>query len=715
MSNESTPQSGGVSHGDNASGNIAITGGVQGDVIINRPAAPPLPQPRQLRKPVADFTGREKEVAALLDALRDGGGPGISGISGMGGIGKTELALLVADRLRDDYPDAQLFVEMRGIDERPLAAAEALASCIRAFLGPEAGLPDSIDDLTRLYLSVLSGKRALVLLDNAADGEQVRPLVPPQGSALLVTSRLAIKLPGLVRVTLDQLNPEEASALLRQISPRVTLETASRICHLCGYLPLAIRAAGSLLDISPDLHPAEYAAQLLDERTRLESIGAEGVEIGVEASFNLSYTRLNPETARVFRCLAVFRGTFDATAEESVCEDAGHKRLSELVRRSLALYEEKTGRYRLHDLARVFAGSRLSDAERDAGARRHAEHYQRALAAANALYLKGGDEIARELALFDRERANIESGQAWAAANIESDESATILCIAYPDAGAEMFHLRQRPSERIRWLEAMLTASRRLNRRDAERRALGNLGAAYQHRGDIRRAIDFYNQSLDIARETGDRGNEGRMLLNMGAAYQHRGDIRRAIELYEQALAIFREIGDRRNEGTALGHIGVAYEELSETRRAIERHKQRLVIARDIGDRLGEAAAFANLGRAYYNMGYYRRAIKFYDRQLAIAREIGAPREEAHGLHCKAAALYNLGYRRRAIPHMEAALSLYEQIEDPQAEDVRTLLSMASRKSHVGLSLKELLRTLKELFRTSWALFKFLRKTPRKP
>src|SRR5262249_40297881 len=162
-------------------------------------------------------------------------------------------------------------------DEPPRAPADALAFCIRAFLGPEAGLPDGLDDLTKLYISVLSGKRALVLLDNAADGEQVRPLAPPQGCALLVTSRTVIKLPGLVRVTLDQLNPEEAGALLRQIAPRVTPETAGRICDLCGHLPLAIRATGSLLDVSSDLDSAEYAAQLLDERTRLESIGAEGV------------------------------------------------------------------------------------------------------------------------------------------------------------------------------------------------------------------------------------------------------------------------------------------------------------------------------------------------------------------------------------------------------------------------------------------------------
>jgi tetratricopeptide (TPR) repeat protein len=441
------------------------------------------------------------------------------------------------------------------------------------------------------------------------------------------------------------------------------------------------------------------------------------VEIGVEASFNLSYTRLNPETSRVFRCLAVFRGTFDANAEGSVCGDAAHKRLSELVRRSLALYEEKTERYHLHDLARVFADSRLSDAERDAGSRRHAEHYQRVLAAADALYLKGGDGIVLGLTLFDRERANIESGQAWAASHIESDESAAILCIAYLDAGTEMFHLRMHPRERIWLLEAMLTAARGGNRRDAERRALGNLGVAYQHLGNISRAIAFYNQSLDIARETGDRGSEGRMLHNLGVAYKDLGEPRDALELYEQALAVFHETGDRRNEGTALGNIGAVYEDLGETLLAVERHEQRLVIAREIGDRRGEATAFANLGKAHYNLNDPRRAIEFYERQLTIACEIGDLRIEAHGLHCKAAALYGLGDRMLAIRDLETALRIYQQIEAPEADEARALLSLweddplhnrTSRKSNVWLSLKETLWM-------SWGLFKFLRKAPRKP
>src|SRR5262249_45647357 len=168
MNKEISSQSGGISYGDGATDNIAITGGVR-DVIINKPSSSSLPPPQQLRKPLDDFTGREKEISTLIDALRDGGRASISGISGMGGIGKTELALLVADRLREDYPDAQLFVEMRGTDKEPLSPAEALGGCIRAFVGLGAPLPDEIEELTKLYRSCLSDKRALVLLDNAAD------------------------------------------------------------------------------------------------------------------------------------------------------------------------------------------------------------------------------------------------------------------------------------------------------------------------------------------------------------------------------------------------------------------------------------------------------------------------------------------------------------------------------------------------------------------
>jgi tetratricopeptide (TPR) repeat protein len=678
--------------------------------------APIIPTLHQLRAPVGDFVGRGKEIDDLLATLRGGGNAAISGISGMGGIGKTELALYVAERLRDAYPDAQLFLEMRGTEAAPRDPSDALASCIRGFAGLEQRLPDDLEELKRLYLSTLEGKRALILLDNAYDNAQVRPLLPPKGSALLVTSRETIPIPGMRRVTLEELRPVEARELLTGIAPRVAQDVADRICFLCGYLPLAVRAAASLLDVTVDLDAADYAAQLSDERTRLERIGTDPlIGVSVEASFNLSYARLTPDAARVFRCLAVFPATFDAVAEEAICEDENHKHLSELVRRNLVLFNADTRRYRLHDLARLFADSRLSETERRAGLMHHAEQYLRVLAKCKELYKRGGDAIKDGLALFDAERRNVEAGQEWACRHSGEDETAARLCNEYPDAGVYVLTLRHHPRERILWLEAGLAAARQLKDRAAEGGHLGNLGLAYAALGETRRAVEFHEQYLAIVREIGDRRGEGNALGNLGSAYADLGETRRAVEFYEQQLVITRDIGDRRGEGNALGSLGNAYAALGETRRAIEFYEQRLVIAREIGDRRGERNALGNLGsayaalgetrravefyeqalaidheigdrrgegqdlgnlgNAYADLGETRRAIEFYEQDLIIAHEIGDRRGEASVLFNISLALDELGDRAKAIEHAEAALEIFEQIESPYAERARAQLA----------------------------------------
>jgi tetratricopeptide (TPR) repeat protein len=657
------------------------------------PPPPPIAQPpslatlHQIPPPPADFVGREAELKDLVGNFETGAA--ISGVRGMGGVGKTALALVLAERLQDRFPDAQFFVELKGAGDAPLSPAEALAHVVRAY-HPTEKLPEGEAELRALYLSVLHDRRALVLLDDAKDAAQVRPLLPPAGCGLVVTSRQKFTLPGLRATDLDALPPDDARQLLITIAPRLAPPpsrpstalrsaqgaamgeggegVADEIAKLCGYLPLALRAAGSLLAVTPDLSPEAYAAQLRDERTRLERLGAEGVDRSVEASFNLSYARLSPEAARVFRALAVFPGTFDAAAEEAVCADEGHAQLSDLVRRSLAEYDEKASRYRLHDLARLFAAARLSDAERDEAHQRHAAHYKNVLSAADALYLKGGDSLMRGLALFDLEWTNIQAGQAWAAARAERDDAAARLCSKYPDAGTYCLDLRQHPRELIRWLEAALRAARRLKDRRMEGAHLGNLGLAYAALGEARRAIEFYEQRLVIAREIGDRRGEGADLGNLGLAYADLGETRRAIEFFEQALAISREIGDRRGEGADLGKLGLAYADLGEARRAIEFYEQALAISREIGDRRGGGAALGNLGLAYADLGEARRAIEFYEQALAISREIGDRRGEANALMNTGSAYDSLGEPRRAIDYHEQALPIFREIEDRREE-----------------------------------------------
>jgi tetratricopeptide (TPR) repeat protein len=637
--------------------------------------APPIPTLHQLRAAVGDFVGREKEVADLLATLRGGVSAAISGISGMGGIGKTELAFYVANQLRDTYPDAQLVLDMRGTDAAPRDPADALAACIRAFLGLEQRLPDDTEQLTQLYRSTLEGKRALILLDNAHDSAQARPLLPPTGSALLVTSRNVVTLPRMTRVTLEQLEPVEARELLRIIAPRVPEDTADRICFLCGYLPLAIRAAGSLLDVTADLGPEEYAEQLQDERRRLELIGTEGVDLGVEASFGLSYARLTDDAARVFRQLAVFPAFFDARAEEAICEDPGHKHLSELLRRNLVRYNEETRRYILHDLARLFAASRMSDDEGHATRMRHAAHYLTVLEECNALYVKGGDAIISAIVLFDLERRNIEAGQEWACRHSIEDDVVARLCNEYPDVGVFVLSLRQHPREFISWSEAALTAARQLKDRASEGMHLDHLGVAYTDLGEMRHAIESHEQALVVLREVGNRRGEGITLSNLGIAHAALGETRRAVEFYEQALIVSREIGDRRDEENALGNLGNAYAVLGEMHRALKFYEQVLVIAREIGDRRGEGNTLGNLGITYNKLGETRRAIEVYEQSLAIKREIGDRRGEGNALFNTGMAFDTLGDRAKAIAHVKAALEIFEQIESPYAEMARALLA----------------------------------------
>ena len=312
---------------------------------------------RTLDSPVGDFTGRDDEKQQLISALRSRDGVRIIMIHGMPGSGKTQLALVVAREIGSLFPGHHLLVKLRL--DRDGSAAEALTVALRSLKGFGFDLPLDVDELRNSYLRSLAGTKSLILIDNAVETAAVEKLVPPDGCGLIVTSRERIAIDGPVaeRIDrLDELKTPEAESLLTGICPRVPSSIAEKICRYCGYLPLAIRAAGNLLDITVDLDPAQYAAELENEHDRLDRIGHTGVPIGVEASFNLSYERLDPKTKKVFQTLAVLPASFDNSAEVAVCDDTGNAHLHELVRRALVNFLDKSKRYVLHDLMEIVRG-----------------------------------------------------------------------------------------------------------------------------------------------------------------------------------------------------------------------------------------------------------------------------------------------------------------------------------------------------------------------
>jgi tetratricopeptide (TPR) repeat protein len=684
-----------VAEGDIVEGEKDVAHGgdvVPGDKIVYESVAastPPLTTLFQLPPPPGDFTGREAELRELLQAIEHGG-VHISGLQGQGGVGKTALALKLAAELAPRFPDAQIFLDLKGAPkgsaqniagDKPLTAAEALAYVLRSFY-PEVKLPEGEDELRSMFCSVLHGKRVLLVMDNARDAKQVEPLIPSdKGSVLLVTSRVAFTLPGLKQTRLDTLPPEDAKKLLIKIAPRVVSSqnqnAADAMAKACGYLALALRLAGTAIAERADLDPAGYGRKLADESQRLMLLVEAGRDPSMEASIGLSYNLLNPEMQTHWRMLGVFPDSFDTRAAAAVWEadnDATQGTLSDLVRFSMLDWDEAVRRYRLHDLMRDFARRKLSEAERDAAALSHARHCADVLGAADDLYLKGGESILLGLALFDLELGNIEAGQAWAAAHAGKNRDAAQLCSGYPKRGYEILFLRQHPRDRIRWLQSALAAARKLADRGAEGAHLGNLGLAYHSLGEYRRAIEYHEQALAIMREIAFRRAEGQILGNLGNAYRSLGDYRRAIEYQERSLGIKREIGDRRGEGNALGGLGNAYWSLGDHRRAIDYHERHLAIAREIGDRQGEGQALGNLGNAYQSLGEYRRAIEYCEQRLAIAREVGDRRGEGNAHWNMSISLDKLGERGQAIAHAEAALNIYEQIESPDAARVREQL-----------------------------------------
>ena len=332
----------GVAVARDATNNVFITGQVTGDIHVSAPddTRRTLSPLHQLPADVPDFAGRRAQVDELLRLLEaPSGRVAISAIDGMGGLGKTALAVHVGHRLTERYPDGQIVVDMGGTTAAPLSPAQALARVIGAF-APQMRLPEAVAELRPIYLSVLRGKRVLVILDNAVDGDQAAPLVPPEACALIVTSaadRGCRHGAGGPRPA--DLGRGSASARDRRAGRATDAELAA-IAALCGLLPLALRVAGMFLVASLHWPAAKFIAALSDERKRLAALQLEGAAaLDVAASLALSVRELRrtrPEIADRWHELAVFPADFDTAAAAAVwtCRSSGGHRARSAARRA---------------------------------------------------------------------------------------------------------------------------------------------------------------------------------------------------------------------------------------------------------------------------------------------------------------------------------------------------------------------------------------------
>lgn len=683
-----------------------------------------------LRAPVADFTGRADDVAALVAQFNQSGRGfeasatgstlvSIVGIRGMGGIGKTEVALKVAESLHDKYPDAGLMFELQP-GNIALTPEALLSEVIRTFR-PELRLPDDLASLQGLYRDTLAGRRGLLLFDNAADAAQVRPLLPPPaGWVVFVTSRALFPLPGAHLHNLDLLPLADALALTTRLlsdGGRADLAAAdlSQLVEACGRLPLALRLAAGFLTSYADWSLTDYLAALQAER--LKHLVAPN-EPSIQAVLASSITRLHqldPTLADRWTQLAVFPAPFDRAAASAVwgelvdpspddicvwpvitsLSDAETRAaISVFVQQSLLSYEPSAATYTLHNLVRdyiLFQSAALDEGANLAAARnRHAWHYLRVGSEADDLFLQGGCHTVEGLRAFRATWPHLLD--AWRQLCNHSDLVTKRWLNIFPDATTHVLALEISPRDQIPLLEAAVHAARFLGDRRNESYHLGNLGNEHYELGEVRTAIDYLEQALAISREIRAKSTpgsasweaachgEGTALGSLGNASAARGDMRTAITYYEQALALSREIciaspygsptwaAARRNEGATLGNLGNELYRLGDAKAAIGYYEQALAINRESGERSGEGCNLSNLGNAYDTLGDIRTAVDYYEQALVIKREIGDRNGEGNTLCNLGVATENLGDVEAAIVYYEQALAISRETADRRGE-----------------------------------------------
>jgi DNA-binding SARP family transcriptional activator/tetratricopeptide (TPR) repeat protein len=650
--------------------------------------AAPLPVPAQLPADVRAFTGRTGELAALdrLLAPPEGDEPPLTValLSGTAGVGKSALAVRWAHRVREAFPDGQLYVNLRGYDaEQPVAVADALAWFLTALgvRGPE--IPPGIDERAGRYRSELTGRRMLVLLDNASSVEQVRPLLPGTGSSLvLITSRDS--LPGMVavhgaeRVNLDLLPMPDAVGLLRRlIGARVDREpsVAADLATACARLPLALRIAAELAAARTDVSLAELVAELSDHQLRLDLLDAGGdPRAEVRAVFSWSYQNLPADAARMFRLLGLHPGEsahVDAVAALTGTGAADARRLLGVLARASLIQAGRGGRYGMHDLLRAYAAE-LATAHDPEPARRTAltglfDHYLAgSVAAMNALHPDGaapaGDpEAARRW--IEAERPNLAATCTYGAAHGFHRHTVALAdtLFRYLDAGGPV-------AEAVTVTASAVAAARALGDRDAQARALSHLGRLHRRQGRLVQAAETYRQALVRYAGLGDRAAEAQVLRNLGSVDWRLGDYRAAADHYSCAWTLFRELGDPAGEADALVRLGLVDARLGDEVEAAERFRSALDLYVELGDRFSEAYVFSLLARLPHGPAPLDRAAARLEESLAAVRSAGDRTAEAYALTDLAAVYARAGRLAEAAGHLRRALVLHRRIGDRASE-----------------------------------------------
>ncbi|TDV40981.1 AfsR/SARP family transcriptional regulator [Actinophytocola oryzae] len=660
---------------------------VHRQVLANDPALASPVRPvsvvrNDLPRDIADFAGRGADLARLVSADEPlGTAMVIEALDGMAGVGKTTLAVHAAHRLVDRYPDAQLFVDLHGHtpSAAPVAPLAALDMLLRALGVPGEEIPNDLDARAARWRAELAARRVLVLLDNAADAAQVRPLLPGTARSLtLITSRRRlVDLETARTISLDVLPVADAVALFTLVvgadraarEPEAVLEVVER----CGYLPLAIRIAGARLRSRP-AWTMRHLADRLRQASPLAELSAG--DRSVAAAFALSYQHLDEARRRMFRLLGVHPGPdVDAPAAAALADVdvAEAERLLEHLVDDHLVQQRTAGRYRLHDLVRLHARAVAGEEEVSAALRRAVDFYLHTayrgsrlldqqhppvdLGTPSCVPLALPDDAAA-MAWFDANHPNV------LAARVAAEEAGWDVAVWQLAWTLDNFHYRRgHIHANIASWSAGLAAAERLGDVAAQARAHRRLGLVYAPLGEAEQetALHHLGWSLTLSEKIGDALGQAGVHFVLALAMTHRDDYRQALTHMTSARNLYRDLGDSKWEVRALSMIGACHTRLGDHEQARDYCESALELCRRQEDVYGQADSLDNLGGIAAATGRHADALDLYDQALALWCDLDNTYRRAGTLASVGDVHRDLGNHDEARHAWQQAVDLYRE------------------------------------------------------
>ncbi|AGS70787.1 AfsR/SARP family transcriptional regulator [Streptomyces collinus] len=634
-----------------------------------RPAPAPRPSdgPRVAEKApctlpydLPDFTGRHLELQTLLDRGQPGEGVRILAVDGMGGVGKTTLIMRAAHRLAAAYPDGQLYLDLRGFTpgEQPLAPEEATRILLRALGTPDNAVPDDAWSRLAMWQAASASRRLLLVLDNAADAGQIRPLLPAASQCLVLVAsrRRLLDLDGAHWTSLGTLPPRDSATLLTRTlgEERVAAdpEAAKSLATLCGHLPLALRIATARLHNRPRWSLQYFVDRLREEDALLTELRS--TERSVATTIQLSYESLGDRHRRAFRLLGVHPGpNFDphaAAALTDLTPKDAEQMLEDLLDSQL-LQQHEAGRYSFHDLIRSFALSLWDDSarhEKDTAVGRLMNYYLRATNEACRILFPGlrqyasaptGDapglpafrdaQTARRW--YDRESRGLQ-------ATVRLGQKHDFHRLASYLARNTVLHLHAQGAiwDFRKLAEVAVSAARRAADTQALCLSLANLASAHQILGEFRSATEAAEEGLRVARSHGDTVSEAAFLDLLGWAHIVLGSLSEGYDLLLRGIGLHREFGNIRRESIALCNLSTLHLWQGRNAEAIAAAERAVLLCQEVGEQEHEVAALNDLVIAHLDRGDDASAQRHLDRALTLGEHSAMPRNRAMSLALRA-------------------------------------------------------------------------------